>query len=388
MVSQTPFGLILLLWGAGLGAAGQYAKVSVVYDQLGTVYPTGGVALGFIVSIVGFVGIVFGVVAGLLVAGLGYRRTLIWALWAGAVLSAVQAAFPPLPIMLGLRVLEGASHLAIVVAAPTLIAQLSQAHHRGFTLTLWGTFFGVAYTLLVWLGLPLVDTFGLSSLFLVHAVWMAVFAMLLKPGLAALPTSSKGAPFRWTGLLQKHVALYRSPYISAPALGWLFYTFCFLAILTLIPPFITGTQPALILGAMPLVSIIVSMTLGVVALRWLTPVQVIVAGFALTLTALVWLLLAPGAPVACLAMAGAFGVVQGASFAAVPYLNSDAADQARANGAMAQMGNIGNTLGTPMIAAVLLGAGYSGMILSAVLVMFAGLSVHLWLAARRARGAV
>ena len=73
-MSKTPFGLVFLLWGAGLGAAAQYAKVSVVFDQLPGVYPDAGAGLGFAVSLVGFIGIIFGVVAGLLVARLRYRR--------------------------------------------------------------------------------------------------------------------------------------------------------------------------------------------------------------------------------------------------------------------------------------------------------------------------
>ena len=67
MTARTNFPLVLALWGAGLGAAGQYAKISVIFDQLPGVYPDAGAALGFIVSLVGFVGILFGVIAGLLV---------------------------------------------------------------------------------------------------------------------------------------------------------------------------------------------------------------------------------------------------------------------------------------------------------------------------------
>ena len=53
----TPYGVILLLWGAGLGAAAQYGKVSVIFDQLPLAYPEAGAAVGWIVSLVGFVGI-------------------------------------------------------------------------------------------------------------------------------------------------------------------------------------------------------------------------------------------------------------------------------------------------------------------------------------------
>jgi hypothetical protein len=60
------------------------------------------------------------------------------------------------------------------------------------------------------------------------------------------------------------------------------------------------------------------------------------------------------------------------------------ATQAQANGAMAQMGNIGNTIGTPVMAAMIAGFGYKGMILSAVVTLLAGAWAHYRLAGRRA----
>lgn len=383
MVSRTPFGLICLIWFAGLGAAAQYGKISVIYDQLPAVYPQAGPALGFIVSLVGFVGIVFGVVAGLLVARVGYRRALIWALWGGALLSLGQAVLPPLPVLLALRGLEGVSHLAVVVAAPTLIAHLSAPRHVGLTMTLWSTFFGVAYTVLVWGGLPLVMGFGLLSLFIAHALWMAALALILGRALRGLPLRRSIEPMSLSTVLRDHKAIYRSASISAPAMGWLFYTFCFLAILTLIPPYLPDGVRATVLGAMPLVSIAVSMTLGVVLLRYMSAVGEILLGFGLAVACLVWLLLDPGLPLACLALAAALGLVQGASFAAVPQLNARADTQAQANGAMAQMGNVGNTLGTPILAAVLAVAGYGGMIGLAIFVFALGGATHIWLAMRR-----
>lgn len=383
--ARTPFALIFALWGGGLGAAGQYAKVSVIFDRLPAIYPDAGAALGFVVSLVGFVGILFGVVAGLVVARIGYRRTLIGALWLGAVVALTEAFLPPLPVMLALRALEGLSHLAIVVVTPTLIAQLSAPRHRGLTLTLWSTFFGVAFSLLVAFGLPLVEARGLPALFLVHAIWMGGFALLLGVSLRRLDLPPPDRPLSLGGVLRDHVRIYRSPSLAAPAAGWLFYTFCFLAILTVLPPYMPAELRAQVLGAMPLVSIFVSMTLGVWALRFLSAVQVVQAGFLLCMATMIWLFLQPGAPAACIALAAALGLIQGASFAAVPQLNTTAGDQAMANGAMAQMGNLGNTLGTPALLGVLAVAGYAGLVWVAALFFAGGFGMHLWMARRRHR---
>ena len=376
-MTKTPVGLILLLWGAGLGAAAQYAKVSVIFDQLPDVYPDAGAALGFAVSLVGFIGIIFGVVAGLLVARIRYRRALLWALWLGAVVSALQSFLPSFEWFLVLRGIEGLSHLAMVVAAPTLIAQLSAPQHRGLSLTLWGTFFGVAFAVLAWGGLPLVAAYGVSSLFAAHAVYMAVFAVILTFSLQALPTSGTPEKLHITSILRDHIAIYRSPRISAAGLGWVFYTFCFVSVLTVMPSFIDPSERAFVTGAMPLASIVSSMTVGVWALRHISAVGVVIWGFGCSIVSMVWLGIDPANAYGCIALAASLGLIQGASFAAVPQLNNTAETQAQANGAMAQMGNVGNTIGTPIMVAALAGFGYVALPVFVSIALLMGLLVHL-----------
>jgi DHA1 family inner membrane transport protein len=285
--------------------------------------------------------------------------------------------------MLLSRVAEGASHLAIVVAAPTLIAQLSAPRHRGFTLTLWGTFFGVAFAILAFAGRPLAENYGLPALFAGHSAYMAVFALFLSGRLKALPQESTSAPISLVNILRSHITIYRSPNLAAPAAGWLFYTFSFVSILTVLPPYLDPDHRQLIMGAMPITSIIVSMTFGVLLLRLMSAVHVIQLGFGLCAACACWLWGSPGSLVACLALAGAMGLIQGASFAAVPQLNGSAAEQAQSNGAMAQMGNIGNTLGTPVMAAALVWMGYTALPLLAGAAFLAGLIVHIWLGSLR-----
>lgn len=375
--------LILALWGAGLGAAMQYAKISVIYDLLGGIYPEGGAALGWLVSVVGGIGIVLGVVAAMLVARVRYRRALLGALWLGAFVSLGQALLPPLPLMLGLRVIEGISHLAIVVAAPTLIAQIATDRQRGLALTLWGTFFGVAFAVMAWVGRPFALTAGIPALFALHAAYMAGFALYLAPRLRKLPEEGDIPAFSLATILNTHKAIYTSPRIVAPAAGWLFYTFCFVSILTVLPPYLDASVRALVMGAMPLVSIAVSMTLGVVLLRYISAVNVVIAGFAASALCMVWLWAIPAGVTACLALAAAMGLIQGASFAAVPQLNTGAQAQTQANGAMAQMGNLGNTLGTPVMAMALAGWGYVSLPVLAGAAFALGLILHLLLATLR-----
>lgn len=381
--ARTNWFLVILIWLGGLGAAAQYGKVSVIFSEISTRYPEAGSSVGFAVSLVGFVGILLGVVAGMYVSAIGYRRVLVGSLWLGAGVSAVQALDLPFAFFLISRVIEGVSHLGVVVAGPTLIAQVSSDRMRGVTMSLWSTFFGVAFALLAWFGLTLVQSSGISSLFLFHAVIMFGLALVLTWGLKQIPALDRREPPELSQLPRLHLDLYRSPWRSAPAAGWLFYTFSFVAILTVLPPYIDPKSRVMIMAFMPLISILISMTLGIALLTVLRAIRVIQIGFFCCAGVAIWLLFAPGAPAACLALAAGMGLIQSASFAAVPQLNPTSVSRAEASGAMAQAGNLGNTIGTPLMVWVLVLADYSGLMALLVAVFVTGAMAHQILDHRR-----
>ncbi|SMP11007.1 MFS transporter [Shimia sagamensis] len=378
---------VVVIWLAGVGAAGQFAKISVTFDHVGNAYPEAGARLGFALSILGLAGIFLGVVAGVLATKIGMRRTLIGGLGLSAAVSFVQALGLSFDAFLLSRVIEGLAHLAIVVAAPTLIAKVSPPEKRAFSLTLWGTFFGVAFALFAWVGRPLVEVFGLNAMYFAHGVWMA--ASVLGVATIGLPDERAfevtDALLTLGGVLKQHWVVYRSPFMNAAAVGWLFYTFCFVSLLTLLPPFIAPEWRTFTVGAMPLMSMISSMTLGVWLLRFWRTVHVIQTGFLISAGAALALILVPGSPFACLVLAGALGLIQGASFALVPELNDTAADRANANGVFAQAGNFGNTIGTPILLAVVAVSGYGGLMLVSAILLLIGAALHLVLERARAR---
>ena len=48
MAEHTSFLRVFALWAAGLGAAAQYGKMSVIFDLLPDIYPQAGAALGLL----------------------------------------------------------------------------------------------------------------------------------------------------------------------------------------------------------------------------------------------------------------------------------------------------------------------------------------------------
>ncbi|WP_224823509.1 MFS transporter [Cognatishimia sp. MH4019] len=341
---RTDWRLVILLWGAGLLAAAQFAKISLVLEDVARFFERDLTGVAPIVSVVGVIGIIFGVMAGAFVTRLGARRVILWALIGGGALSLMQAIGLGFGAMLGLRVLEGISHLALVVAAPTLMVRVSAARDHSVVMGLWATFFGVSFAIAAVVLPSLVALGGLKLVWAVHGLLMLLIAGCLAP---FLPSGTRSAvPIRW---IEEHRLIYTSPRLVAPALGFFWHTLMFVALLTFLP----AQVPVWVAALLPLLSLVGTFGAGVLA-RWMAPDKIAIAGF---LGTVILALIGFGAPVPTLMMFIFIGLVPGASFAAIPYFNTASEDVARAQGAVAQLGNIGTASGTPLYALALGGLG-------------------------------
>lgn len=379
--------LALAIWLAGLAAAGQFARFGVVFDLAGARFAgqASPAVLGLLVSGVGFAGLLFGSTAGILIARFGARRAMIAALAAGAAFSFTGVWDLPLGPLLAVRFLEGFSHLAIVVAGPVLIAEATAGEERALAMTMWSTFFGVAFAIVAWAGRPLALAFGLPALFVAHGVYMAAMAALMAVVLPPeRPRQAARRPFG--AILRQHRDIYASPFMAAPALGFMFYTLMYVAFLALLPP-LGGPWQGFLATVAPLASIAASLTIGVGLLRRHSAVRVVQWGFAAAAAsgALLWIGwdFAPAMLAASLLFSASVGVVQSGSFACIPELNDQPETRASATGAIAQLGNVGTTAGTPALAALIAALGINGLGLYLVALSLAGIAMHEWLRRRR-----
>lgn len=382
-----PILVIVLIWLAGLGAAAQFGKVALTFELLQEHYDQFGSSSGLLVSLISFLGVLLGLVAGLLGARVGYRRLLLTGLWLGAGISFIQALLPPFELMLLTRIVEGASHLAVVVAAPTIISAIANPKQQGFALTLWGTFFGVAFTAIALIAPSLVAIGGLGFVFLAHGIYLVAMTIILT---VTVPTISDLAAKKDTKIdasefVNIQFDTYRSPFVAAPAIGWLFYTFTFVALIAIMPRFLADEHEKIVMTAIPLASIFSSLTLGVFLLKYIRPISVVMLGFALGIVAIIVFWLLPENPLIPVILFAALGLVQGASFAAVPDINTAIDDRAKAYGAMAQMGNLGNLCGTPVMIAIIGLSGFSGMVFAIIGCYLVAIIAHWWLSVLRKR---
>lgn len=335
---RTPWPLIAALYLTGLIAGMQFSKISLTLTGLAQVYPGWPVALA--VSGVAVMGILFGVMAGGITASIGPRRAILWALAASALVGAAEAFLPPFQVFMGLRVVEGAGHLVLVVAVPTLMARLAAPKDRAMVMGLWATFFGVGFAMAALLmGDNLRAAYGGHALF--AAVMLGVLWIILPQGFVA---ARRPLP-----RLRDHIVIYSTPRLFAPGLGHGIYAMLFLALITFLPVALDALWLAPIL---PLAGIAGSFFAGILA-RWIAPGTLVwtmfiamAALFATTMVA------GPAAPYVLIIAMGLSGIVAGAGFAAVPWLNTADDDRALSNGALAQLGNIGTFTGTPVLAAL------------------------------------
>ncbi|MDB2369115.1 hypothetical protein N9V68_00820 [Octadecabacter sp.] len=144
-----------------------------------------------------------------------------------------------------------------------------------------------------------------------------------------------------------HRAIYTTPRYFAPAVGHSIYASIFIALVAFLPSALDALWLTVVL---PLANLSGTFASGFIARR-MPASRLSVAGFAAGAVLFTLVGLTGSVVIALLAMV-ATGVTAGANFAAVPEFNTTPEDQARANGAMAQIGNVGTFSGTPVFALV------------------------------------
>lgn len=338
---QTHWAMVLLLWTTGLLVAAQFAKLTLTLDALQAVYPAAPVAMA--VSGVAVVGVLGGAMAGFVVAHFGVRRSVLWACALSAGLSILQAVPMPFAVFMALRIAEGVGHLLFVVALPTMMAALARPHDKSVVMGLWGTFFGVGYAVLAVIVPPVLAWGGVAAVYAGHGLLLATVFPVLWAALPRVMAARSDIP----DPVAIHHAIYANPRLAAAGVGHGIYTSLFIALVAFLPAALGAAWLTLLL---PVANLVGTFAAGFLARRLAAP-RLVVAGFALSGVLFVAVAVTGLASIALLAFF-ATGVTAGGNFAAVPALNAAPKDQALANGAMAQLGNIGTFIGTPLFALV------------------------------------
>jgi MFS transporter, AAHS family, 3-hydroxyphenylpropionic acid transporter len=145
-------------------------------------------------------------------------------------------------------------------------------------------------------------------------------------------------------------------------------------------------------AVLPVTGVAGTFSAGWLAQYWVTPLVLVRIAFAMVLVMAVALAAATGLGqgyvVVALGLMYCAGLAGGSAFSLIPALNSEPASQAKANGAVAQLGNLGSTVGPPVFALALVNFGVYGLVVAVVICAGCGLGLGLWGAVQQRRGAV
>jgi predicted MFS family arabinose efflux permease len=348
----------LLLVGAGLVSAFQVGKAPAAIQTVQAAFDIPLANAAWLLSAFGIVGAVLGVAIGAVTDRVGAKRSLVGGLFLQAAAAAMGALAPSAAVLIASRIVEGLGFLAVIVAAPTLIARVVDGRPSAGPFAAWSAFMpvGMALALLV---SPLLLSKGW------RALWWGSSALALGYALLA----AWRAP---DGVVPPGVARDAAPRVRSTVLArgplallllFMLYAAAWFALFGFLPVVLAdgamGAGMANLLTAAAIVSGAAGNLLGGALLaRRLRPATLVSAALALSALLALAMAAGPAGPwtryVLILAFAVVSGAVPPALFAEVPAQAPHPSTIGLTLGMMMQ----GNSLG--LIAGPSLGAGLMG----------------------------
>lgn len=354
-MTTTDWRQVWALYVAGVAASCQYGKVAAVAGPVAADLGLSDQGIGWAMSLVNLLGVVFGASAGAWTERAGGRRVLLGGLALTCLAGAAQAAAPDGTMLLAARTAEGLGFLVVIVAAPTLIAFAAAPKDRPLALSLWGTFIPAGFGLAAVLSGLTAGMLGWRALFALCAVLPAAAALavrLLVPPIPRRPAEGSG------------LAVLRARGAVLLALGFGCFTLIFQAFYGFLPIRLVAdrgldlAQAGLAAGLASAASAAGTLLAGVAMARGAGSTALALAGFALAALAAP-AAYGPGPAGTAIAAAFVFMTVSGflpaVVFSGLPRVAPSLIGPA--NGLVVQAGNLGSLLGPPAAAAF---AGVAG----------------------------
>jgi cyanate permease len=189
---QTPWPLVLLLVGAGVVAAFQVGKAPPMLPAIRSELGMGLFLAGWILSIFNVIGLLLGSMAGAVADVFGHRRLLLIGFFLLALGSLAGSFATGASFLLSTRAIEGLGFLFTVVAAPAMVARVTNPKDIRLSLSMWSCFLPAGASLIM-LFVPLVIlAMDWRELWRVNAVILVAYALWVMRGTARLAGRAAG----------------------------------------------------------------------------------------------------------------------------------------------------------------------------------------------------
>src|SRR3954466_15440818 len=350
----TSWGAVLALMAAGVVGAAQIGKGAAALPVLQGEFGLGSSGAAWFLSIVSVLGAVAGALLGWLGQAIGFRRQVLLGLLAIVATNLLGAAAGTAGWLLAARAGEGLGFVLVVLAAPSLLTEVTAPAHRRLVVGAWGVYMPlgtglatllvpVAIALVGWRGTWLVDAGVTACGLLAVARWVPPSPPRRAPGLGGLARAV------------------RSPGVMCLAIAFGFYAGAYLAVVGLLPTMLV--DGGLSLAAAGLVPTVVSLAnvpanlLGAFLQHRGVPRWALIVAGSVWLAVTLWGVLDPGLPLAvrigsALAFTLIVGIVPSAAFSGVVAMSAGTASAGAAVGLLVQGSSVGQLLGPPLVVGV------------------------------------
>jgi MFS family permease len=170
---------VLLAIGAGVLAAFQVGKVHIALPSIRHSFDLSLVSASWLLSALSVVGLFMATLAGSYAGKIGTKKTLILGLLLVAAASAGGAFSPTSAWLIWSRLVEGIGYVMIVVAAPSLIIELTSLADIRLALAGWSCFMPGGIALITLLAPLLLARHTWRALWLANAALILIYAALL-----------------------------------------------------------------------------------------------------------------------------------------------------------------------------------------------------------------
>jgi len=367
--ARTRWGVVALLMLAGIFGSFQLGKLPAAIPSMRVELGLTLVAAAWILSLLNAMGAAAGVGIGAVADWLGHRRAVV----GGLVLAAVAGAAGGLATgetgILVSRFFEGLGVVFVFIAVPTLIIRAVEPRHLRLALAIWGGYMPVGMAVMVVATPHLIGPFGWRGLWFVNAGLLAVFAAVMLGALRGLapPPGTTRTTARLRSLGRDIAATFRAGGPLLLGIAFAMHSANFIAVFAFLPTILIED---LKVGA----GAAAALTAAAIAMN---AVGNVLAGLLLQRGVPRWLLLAvsnlstglfsigvyaeTAAPewryAFCLLLSFVSGLLPASAFAGAPVHAPRPDLVATTTGLIAQGANIGNLLGPPAAAMVVVWAG-------------------------------
>lgn len=170
---------VLLAIGAGILAAFQVGKVHIALPSIRYSFDLSLVSASWLLSALSVVGLLVAAPTGSYAGKIGTKKALVLGLLLVAVASAAGAFSPTSAWLVWSRLAEGIGYVMIVVAAPSLIVELTSQADIRLALAGWSCYMPGGIALITLLAPLLLSRHSWRALWLVNAVLILLYAGLL-----------------------------------------------------------------------------------------------------------------------------------------------------------------------------------------------------------------